>query len=161
MLKIFDIKKKLPSNTQLKLYPFSLKKGASIYGIIFGASHPRAVDKFLSIAWKRNELNGEANFDIDDDNLKSQGLLFDNQPLTKKQAFQKNVKDKVLKKEITNNFDLFNFSLEEGHIGSHAADEIKKMKKNGEVFFEGTSPFITYEQVYKNKRKIDYTVLKK
>ena len=158
---IKQLKKKLPSNTQLKLYPFSLKKGASIYGIIFGASHPRAVDKFLSIAWKRNELNGEANFDIDDDNLKSQGLLFDNQPLTKKQAFQKNVKDKVLKKEITNNFDLFNFSLEEGHIGSHAADEIKKMKKNGEVFFEGTSPFITYEQVYKNKRKIDYTVLKK
>lgn len=158
---INQLKKKLPSNTQLKLYPFSLKKGASIYGIIFGASHPRAVDKFLSIAWKRNEINGQANFDIDNDNLKSQGLLFDNQPLTKIQAFQKIVRDKILQKEIINNVDLFNFSLEEGHIGSHAAEEIKKMKKDGEVFFEGTSPLITYEQVYKNRRKIGYTILKK
>ena len=64
---IEQLRKKLPSNTKVKLYPFSLKKGANIHGIIFGASHPRAVDKFLAIAWKRNETNGQANFDIDDD----------------------------------------------------------------------------------------------
>jgi three-Cys-motif partner protein len=45
----------LPSNTRLRLYPFSIKKGSNIYGIVFGASHIRAVEKFLSIAWKRNE----------------------------------------------------------------------------------------------------------
>ena len=72
---IEQLKKKLPSNTKLKLYPFSLKKGANIYGIIFGASHPRAVDKFLTIAWKRNEINGEANFDIDDDELKDTRII--------------------------------------------------------------------------------------
>lgn len=68
---IDQLKKRLPENSKLKLYPFSLKKGANIHGIIFGASHPRAVDKFLSIAWKRNETNGEANFDIDDDFMKN------------------------------------------------------------------------------------------
>lgn len=156
---ISQLKKKLPAQTELKLYPFSLKKGANIYGIIFGASHSRAVDKFLSIAWKRNEINGEANFDIDDDDLKKQQSLFGNQPLTKIEAFQKNVREKILSKEITNNFDLYNYALEEGHLGKHAAEILQKMKKQKEITYEGQSPLVTYEQVYKMKRKVDYTIL--
>ena len=109
---IEQLRKKLPASTQLKLYPFSLKKGSNIYGIIFGAKHPRAVDKFLTIAWKRNEINGEANFDIDDDQLKNQRSLFGNQPLTKIETFQQNVKEKVLSGEITNNFQLLDYALQ-------------------------------------------------
>jgi three-Cys-motif partner protein len=151
-----QLRKKLPQNTKLKLYPFSLKKGANIYGIIFGASHPRAVQKFLDIAWKQNKTNGEANFDIDDDELKAQGNLYEDQPLTKIQTFQKNVREKVLAKEISNNVELFDYTLEEGHLGKHAADELKKMKKAGQIFFEGRSPLATYENVYSNKkRKVD------
>ena len=156
---IKQLKGKLPANTKLKLYPFSIKKGANIYGIIFGASHIRAVDKFLTIAWKRNETNGEANFDIDDDEIKKQGELF-GEPLTKIEAFQKNVRNKILTKEITNNFQLFDFTLEEGHIGKHAAEALQKMKKKAEVSFEGKSPLVTYEQVYKMKRKLEYIILK-
>ena len=74
---ITELRKKLPKNTKLKLYPFSIKKGANIHGIIFGASHPRAVDKFLYISWKRNEVNGEANFDIDGDTQKNQIDIFE------------------------------------------------------------------------------------
>jgi three-Cys-motif partner protein len=158
---IKQLKRKLPADTQMKLYPYSLKKGANIYGIIFGASHPRAVDKFLSIAWKRNEINGEANFDIDDDDLKIQQTLFGGQPLTKIEAFQKNVKEKILTKEISNNFELFDYTLEEGHLGKHAAEVLQSMKKQGEITFEGKSPLVTYEQVYKMKRKVNYIILKK
>lgn len=158
---IEQLRKKLPVNTKLKLYPFSLKKGANIYGIIFGASHPRAVDKFLRVAWNRNPINGDANFDIDDDTSKSQGLLFGNQPLKKIEAFQKNVRDKILAKEITNNIQLFDYVLEEGHIGTHAADELRKMKKAKEVSFEGTSPLVTYEKTHgKDKRKLEYNIPK-
>ncbi len=158
---IKQLKEKLPSNTKLKLYPFSIKKGANIYGIIFGASHPRAVDKFLKIAWKRSPINGDANFDIDDDELKAQGYLFGSQPLTKIEAFQTNVREKILSKEITNNFELFDYALEEGHIGMHAANKLKEMKKSGEVIFEGTSPLVTYEKVYgKEKRKVEYIINK-
>lgn len=158
---IEQLKKKLPSNTKLKLYPFSLKKGANIYGIIFGASHPRAVDKFLTIAWKRNEINGAANFDIDDDELKDQRLLFGNPPLKKIEAFQKDIREKVLTGEITNNFQAFDYALDEGHLGKHAADILKEMKKNKEITFEGTSPLVTYEQVYKVKRKLEYRIINK
>src|SRR5690606_11859648 len=65
-----QLKKKLPNNTKLKLYPYSLKKGANINGIIFGAKHPRAVQKFIDIAWKRDNVSGEANFDIHQDEKK-------------------------------------------------------------------------------------------
>ena len=68
---ISQIRKGLPENTKARLYPFSIKKGANIHGIIFGATHPLAFDKFLKIAWKKNETNGEANFDIDDDYSKA------------------------------------------------------------------------------------------
>ena len=44
-----QLKERIPASSKLKLYPFTIKKHTNIYGIIFGASHPRAVDKFLSI----------------------------------------------------------------------------------------------------------------
>lgn len=154
-----QLRKRLPIGTKLKLYPFSLKKGANIHGIIFGASHPRAVDKFLSIAWKRNTLNGEANFDIDDDRAKSQLSFFGDKKLKKIQAFKEVVRKKVLNGEIKDNFDLLAFVYEQGHIGSHAAECLKEMKKNGEVFFEGTSPLVTYENVYKSPRRVQYKIL--
>lgn len=156
---IKQLREKLPTNTKLKLYPFSIKKVANIHGIIFGASHPLAVDKFLSIAWKRSPINGDANFDIDDDDLKVQQNLFGNQPLTKVQAFQKNVKEKILTKQITNNFDLYNYALEEGHLGKHAAEVLQNMKKQNEINYEGRSPLVTYDQVHKMKRKLNYTIL--
>src|SRR5580704_14605229 len=57
---IEQLRQKLPNKSKLKLYPFSIKKGANIFGIVFGAKHPSAVGKFLNIAWKRNPVNGDA-----------------------------------------------------------------------------------------------------
>lgn len=153
---IEQLRKKLPVSTKLRLYPFSIKKGANIYGIIFGASHPRAVDKFLSIAWKRNEINGQANFDIDEDAKKTQLHMFDAKKLTNMELFQLNVREKIISGAIVNNFELLDFAYEEGHLGSHAAIVLKAMKKQGIVAFTGGSPGITYGTVYKNNKKIVY-----
>lgn len=157
---IDQLRKKLPNDSKLKLYPFSLKKGANIHGIIFGASHPRAVDKFLSIAWKRNETNGQANFDIDEDAKKVQLDLFKGKKMTKIEEFKENVRLKVLGKQIKNNFDALQFAHDEGHIGSHASECLKEMKRKGEIDYEGLSPLVTYENVYKAKKKIEYKIIK-
>lgn len=157
---IEQVRRKLPTNTPMKLYPFSIKKGANIYGIIFGASHPLAVDKFLTLSWKRNELNGEANFDIDEDEKKKQIDLFGNKKLTKREKFKENVRNKILTREITNNFDLLEYAYKEAHIGTHAAEVLREMKKNKEVDYEGTSPLVTYNNVFKEKKKIEYKVRK-
>jgi three-Cys-motif partner protein len=153
---IAQLRAKLPPATELKLYPFSLKKGANIHGIIFGASHPRAVEKFLKIAWKRNETNGEANFDIDEDTKKAQLDLFAGKNQTKIESFRQRLRNKVLQGDISDNFEALDFALAEAHLGSHAADELKKMKKEGLIDFQGTSPLVTYEKVFKEKRRITY-----
>jgi three-Cys-motif partner protein len=153
---IEKLKENIPSTSKLKLYPFSLKKGSNIYGIIFGASHPLAVDKFLSIAWKQNGTNGEANYDIDEDSKKIQFDVFNGKIPTKLERFKSVVREKVLTGEIKSNYDLYNYTLEEGHIGSHAAECLKQMKKDNEVYFDGSSPLVTYYNVYKNNKKTIY-----
>ncbi len=155
---IEQLRNKLPNKTKLKLYPFSLKKGANIHGIIFGASHPSAVDKFLNIAWTRSPINGDANFDIDEDTRKNQLDMFSNKRLTKIEGFKENLRAKVLAMEITNNFEALKFVYEEGHIGKHASECLKKMKSESEINYEGTSPLVTYENVYKMKKKIEYKI---
>ncbi len=157
-----ELKKFLPIDSPLRLYPFSLKKGANIHGIIFGASHPRAVDKFLTIAWKRNEMNGEANFDIDDDLKKGELSLFEPKRLTKKEAFQKKMREKVHSGQIKDNADAYKFTLDEGYLGSHAAEELKKMKAERLIDYLSLSPCVTYKNVYGSPPKIvEYKILKK
>lgn len=153
-----ELRKKLPANTKLKLYPFSLKKGANIHGIIFGASHPRAVDKFLSIGWKHNGKNGDANFDIDDEAGKAQTDIFEDQKLTKIESFKKEVENRIVNKQINNNFGLLDFAYSAGHIPKHAADCMKELKKSGKVTYEGSSPLVTYDNVYKKRKKIQYVI---
>lgn len=157
---IEQLRRKLPAGSKLKLYPYSIKKGANIHGIIFGAKHPRAVDKFLTVAWGRNELNGQANFDIEEE-IGYQQDLFAPVKLNKIQAFQQMVRDKILAGEIRTNKDLLNLVHDEGHIGSHAADCVKEMKRKKEINYDGNSPLVTYENVYKKRRLLDYTKLNK
>lgn len=146
------------------LYPFTLKKGTNIYGIIFGASHPRAVDKFLKIVWDKDQVSGEANFDIHDDIEKTeqpQLIGIGSSLKTKKEIFSTNLEDKILNGEIKTNDDAYNYALKEGLLGQHAAETIKKLKKEGKISYEGTSPLVTYENVYKDKKQINYKVIKK
>lgn len=156
---IAGIKKKLPAGSALKLYPFSIKKGANIHGIIFGATHPRAVDKFLNLAWGKNELNGEANFDIDDDAKKTQVDIWGARNQTKIERFKDTVRKKVLAGEIKSNADLLHFVFAEGHVSRHAAEVLREMKKSGALTYDAPSPLVTYENVYKNKRILEYKLL--
>jgi three-Cys-motif partner protein len=154
------LKDSLPSGTNLKLFPFTLKKGSNIYGIIFGAKHPRAVDKFLAIAWERNKINGEADFDIDDDtNKKIQPDLFTGLRMTKIQKFQEDLESKILDGTLTNNLEVIIFTYENGHIPKHATDLIKKIN-GSKISYIGRTPGVTYENAFKNKNIIQYTLIK-
>lgn len=152
-----ELRSTLSSKSRLKLYPFSLKKAQNIYGIIFGASHPLAVDKFLNIAWNKNRENGNANFDIDDEASKGQPSLFGGTQLSKIKSFQKAVKDKVLDGTLDNNYKVLAYAYEQGHIGKHAAQALIALKKEDEITFEGSaSPCVNYDKVYKEKKKVRY-----
>lgn len=126
-------RKKIPPENETKLYPFSLKKGRSIYGLIFGSKHLRGVEKFLKIVWKKNELNGEANYDIDDTEQRS---LFPGK-LSKIELFEHTLEKLISEKKKMTNLDIYHFALEEGHIPRHARDALVKLKKTGKVAYDG------------------------
>ncbi|TXI84808.1 MAG: three-Cys-motif partner protein TcmP [Crocinitomicaceae bacterium] len=151
-----QLRKNISPSSNLKLYPFSLKKNTNIYGVIFGASHVRAVEKFLNLTWKYNGLNGDANFDIDNESSLIQFDLFEGQKLTKVESFKQIVKEKILSQEIKTNYQLLNFVYENGHIGKHADQCVKEMKKANLIFYNSKSPCVTYESVFRKKIIVNY-----
>jgi three-Cys-motif partner protein len=154
-----QLRERLPKNTKLSLYPFTIKKNSNVYGIIFGATHPRAVDKFLKTAWDKNNVNGEANFDIDDDKGKQQLNLFEDKKPTKLEYFKQNIRQEILGGRIKTNKDAYDYTLKQGHISSQANEEVVKMKKGKLIQYDGKSPLINYEQVYKNNRIINFQII--
>lgn len=157
-----QLRKKLPAKTNVSLYPFTIKKKSNYYGVIFGASHPRAVDKFLKTVWKKNEINGSANFDIDDDKGKVQLDLFEGKHLTKIERFQENFTSMILSGKIKSNADAYNFVLKEGHIPQHATEVMRKLKQARVVTYDAKQPLISYEKVYgREQRLLTYNVCKK
>ncbi len=153
-----QIRDSLPNETDLRLYPFSLIKGANIYGVIFGATHPLAVDRFLDLAWKLDPRSGDANFDIENEEAKTQRNLFEPN-LTKRESFGSTMEQKVLNSEIVTNKEALDFCYSEGHPAAHGLEVLRQLKKKGLVTYEGPSPLITYNQVYRIARIIQYKVV--
>lgn len=156
---LVQLKERIPQQCKTRLYPFTIKKGSNVYGIIFGASHPKGVEKFLTTAWKENSTNGEANFDIDDDCNKGHADLFGHVEFTKMMKFEKDLTDAILAKAVKTNKDAYDFALEHGHLPKHASHVIKKLKKLNKVSFESKSPLVSYDKVYKEGRVINYITL--
>lgn len=145
----------LLSSSELKLYPFSIKKGNNIHGIIFGAKSIRAIDKFLDIAWRRSPVNGDANFDIDGEATIQQLDIFGNQRQTKKEVFAKKLQDYIKLNKVVTNKDIFNFTLSLGHPRQHGAAVVKTLKNNKLVNYPGKSPKVDYKYIKKNLEIID------
>lgn len=155
------LKQRIPPLSGVKLYPFSIKKGRNIYGIVFGSSHPRGVEKFLRTAWKENPENGEANFDIHNDELGTIDL-FEGRKLSKIELFQSKFEKEVLNGRIRNNQQAFDFTLDKGHIPQHATDVMKRLKKENMVSYPGISPKISYDFCHKKNsiEIVEYRLIK-
>lgn len=147
--------KKLPLGSKLTLYPFSLKKGTNIHGIIFGAKHPRAVEKFLTVAWKRNKINGDANFDIDQDVLKGQLDMFEEKKKTKLEVFNEALEEKIRSNIVTNNAEIYLFALQRGHTPTQASLHIRRLRTQKKVSFIGISPKIRYSATVKRSELVE------
>ena len=132
----------IPENSNLRIFPFSIKKNANIYGIIFGSKHIVGVEKFLKIAWDKNNINGEANYDIDDDRSKEQLVLnFDNpcatKKLTKIESFKVKLEEFIKERKEVTNRDLYFFTYENGHISEHTNEHLRELKNKNLVSYCG------------------------
>lgn len=124
----------IPDGFNYGVAPFSIKKGANVYGLIFGSSHPLGMEKFLEVCWDKDKLTGEANFDIEGKGINQQApFLFGemNTP-SKIEVFQRELRDKILSREIKNDKDIYFFMINKGFLGQHVRPVIQELK-NGKI----------------------------
>ena len=144
----------IPKESELMIFPFSIKKAANIYGIIFGSKHILGVEKFLKIAWDKNRVNGEADYDIDEDENKTQLLLnFDNpeqsKQLTKIEAFKNKVEELLKQKKCVTNKELYYFTCDHGHIAQHTIGKLRELKRNKNINYKGHTK-ISWDAIHKS-----------
>ena len=126
----------IPANKDYYLAPFSIKKGANIYGLIFGSNHTLGIEKFLKIAWKEDGQRGEANYDIDKDKIDVSGqqYLFPEMQIPKKiQVFEKEIEDQITSKKILTNVDAYKFGLLRGFLPKHVNVVLRKLMKENVI----------------------------
>ena len=152
-----EFRKLIPVNGKTRLYPFSLEKiknnKRNVYGLIFGTKHPLGVEKFLDVAWDKNKINGEANFDIDNEFINCQNCFF---PVkTKRKFFEITLEEFILNHPNPTNKDIFDFTLEQGHIPKHAVELLARMKKEKKLSFSHAK--VSYRCCYKESDIVFYT----
>lgn len=159
--KILEHYRKLLSfESPMRMFPFSIKKGANIYGLIFGTKHILGADKFLDITWELNKINGEANFDIDKDlSKKEQKVLFaEFKQKTKLDEFDENLTEYISKKGVVSNKEIYDFAIDNGFTHKHAADVVKSLLKEKKIekMFKSNGLFIGYKQCYREEKKVNF-----
>jgi hypothetical protein len=126
---------KIPKEQSYFLAPFSIRKSSGIYGLIFGTNHTLGIEKFLSVCWKHDRLTGEANFDIDDEriNIRQPGLFEEYNVPSKRQVFEKSLRDKILNLELITDLEVYLYSLNEGFLVKDANKVLKDLNKENKI----------------------------
>jgi three-Cys-motif partner protein len=125
----------IPKSSSFRVAPFSIKKEDTgmICGLIFGSSNLYGIEKFLTVAWEKDSLSGEANYDIEDDDMRpNESFLFEDIFKPKKlDRFEKNLKE-YLQTERTNN-EIYEFTLSEGFLPKHVTQILKALEKDNKL----------------------------
>lgn len=120
----------IPPRKEYFLAPFSIKKGPNIYGLIFGSAHPLGMDKFLEIAWKSDAISGQANFNIDRENVRPNQLslpLPECQP-SKILIFENELENQLRSGQLANELDVIKVCFNHGVRRKHAETVLTKLK---------------------------------
>ena len=126
----------IPKEKEYYLASFSLKKGSGVYGLIFGSNHVLGIEKFLKTCWKLDPERGEANFDIDQDNIRQGQLdLFTNEVRKPKKvdAFNKDLKENILNGNLRTDKDIYLYTLNHGFTIEQTRKIIAQLEKDNRI----------------------------
>lgn len=123
----------VPDGIEYYIAPFSIKKGKNVYGLIFGSHNLLGLQKFLECAWNTDPNTGEANFNIDNDQIVTTGQLsmFEEENVVKKLDYYQNKIVSWLQEASHTNIDIYKYSLLHGFLPRHTNEILKEMEKNG------------------------------
>lgn len=125
-------KKMIPKPIRYHVAPFSIKKDSNIYGLVFGSGHVLGLKKFLDVCWKIDPNCGEANYDIDEDQIGPTPSLFPEWNIPKKlQAFSSKLEEEIILGRVQTDAAAFIFALESGCLGVHARDVVTALINKG------------------------------
>lgn len=137
----FDHFRKLAGNDAF-LGRFSIRKRSNIYGLIFGSKHPLGVHKFLDVAWGNDQIAGEANFDIDRENVGSDEMLLALPELRprKIQEFEADLENAIRAGKMRSEADLIRFAIEAGMTCQHCTPVVQKLKASRAIACDFRTP---------------------
>lgn len=124
----------IPNEEEYLLAPFSIKSGSNIYGIIFGTQSYLGLFKFLEAAWRMDEKTGEADYDIDQENISpDQGMFFGMDKPKKVHLFEARLEAEILGGTLDDTAKIIEFTLRQGFLARHARPTLKKLLKAGQI----------------------------
>lgn len=122
-----------PSGKNYYLHHFTIQKEkgkGNYYGLIFGTNHSYGMEKFLKVCWNKDPRSGEANFNINND-FEPGTLFYDDSNTNKKVRFEKELKDKILNGEITENIRGMKYTLTNGCLPKLFTETVLELEKKG------------------------------
>ena len=87
--------------------------------------------------------------------------MFEGKKMTKVEKFKNELESKLLEVSTVSNKGVLMYTYANGHIPQHAVDLLKLMKKQGKLDYEGKSPFLNYENVFRKHNIVNYKIIKK
>jgi hypothetical protein len=109
---------------------FTIKKGTNYWGLVFCSNHSLGMEKFLKVCWNHDEFSGESNCNINNDFI--EGTLFYNLENTNiKERVKKDIKNKILSKEIKENISGLKYAMRCGCLPKLFSDTVKELEKDG------------------------------
>jgi three-Cys-motif partner protein len=140
----FDYYKRFtPSDGSVFLGRFSIKKPhGNIYGLIFGSRHPLGIHKFLQVAWANDEIAGEANFDIERENITHGELVLALEEMrpTKIKEFEADLEAALRAGKLNSEADIVRFCIEAGMTSKKSEPILKKLKSEGVISLDFRVP---------------------
>lgn len=148
-----------PKGLEIYLIPFTLKKKNNYYGLIFGTKNILGAEKFLKICWDKDKITGDANFDIDNTKIElDRPALFDEMnKSTKLNEFERVLSEKIINNDLTNNIQVYKFTISNAFLAEHARHVIKRLKEDKVI--ENTV-HVSYDSCIKKRKEEIINVIK-
>jgi three-Cys-motif partner protein len=123
---------------------FSIRKRSNIYGLIFGSQHPLGIHKFLQVAWRNDEIAGEANFDIEREHIAPGELLLPMNEFrpNKIQEFEADLETALRAGVMRSEADVIRFCIESGMTCQHSTPVLQELKSEQVIECEFRTPGI-------------------
>ena len=79
--------------------------------------------------------------------------------MTKVEKFKIEVEELILSGKLKDNAEVLIHTYLSGHIPSHSSEVVRRLKKDQKISFDGKTPGINYDNVFKKQNIVKYKII--